>query len=92
MPEKVVDEKTSVKLPIKTVLALLAGCATFTGGAVKLGEYVGGSAVQAADIERRVAVVEQRVNVISLVDRRLARIEGALHVRVPEEERLPAGK
>lgn len=81
-------EKTGV--PLGWLFTLLAGCATFTGTAVFIGMYFGGQSADAKAITVRVERLEVSVDAMSLVDRRLARIEGALHIPVPEEDRLPA--
>ncbi len=88
MPEEHLSEETSV--PMKWLVALLVGCASFTGGAVFVGMYFGGRDANASAITLRVERLEVAVDAMSLVDRRLARIEGALHIPVPEEDRLPA--
>jgi len=89
-----IDDKTSV--PMGWVLALLVGCAGFTGGAVKLGEYVGGKDVSAAEVEHRVSKLETRVEsqvaIAARIDRRLYRLEIVQGIKVPEQDRIPAAK
>lgn len=88
--ENHISDKT--RIPIGWVLTLLAGCATATTGAIKIGEYVGGSDANATALSARVAVVEQRVDVLEMLDRRLARIEGKLGIKADPEDtfRVPA--
>jgi hypothetical protein len=89
-----VSEKTKIQLPIGWVLALLAGCATFTGMAFKVGGYVGGNDANATALVQRVIVVEQRVDVLERLDGRLARIEGKLGIYTQPQDSLrePATK
>lgn len=88
------NSKTNI--PLGWVFALLMGCATFTGIAVKLGQYVGGSAASAASIADRVGKLEHRVDseaaVSSRIDRRLFRLELSQNIVVPSEDRLPASR
>lgn len=88
MPEEYLNDDTSV--PMKWLIALLVGCASFTGGAVFVGMYFGGRDANASAIVLRVERLEVAVDAMGMVDRRLARIEGALHIPIPEEDRLPA--
>lgn len=97
MPEETIDpDKTKVQLPLRAVLMLLAGCATATGGAVKFGEYLGGRDAGAAEVERRVAKLETRVDgealVAERIDRRLYRLEIVQGIKVPAADRIPAAK
>jgi hypothetical protein len=78
------------KVPLKWVIALLGGASVFVGSAVGLGMYFGARDANAQGLSRRVDKLEAAVETISVVDRRLARIEGALHVTVPAEDRIPA--
>ncbi len=80
------------KIPLKWVIALLIGASGFVGSAVAIGMYFGSRDANAAGLANRVAKLENEVAVFYLVDRRLARIEGALNIRVPEADRLPASK
>lgn len=84
------SEKT--KIPIGWVITLLVGCASATTVTLKIGQWMGGNDANASAISARVAVVEQRVDVLELLDRRLARIEGKLGIQTMEEDslRVPA--
>lgn len=87
-----INGKTNI--PLGWVFALLMGCATFTGLAVKLGEYVGGTTASAANLTDRLGKLEVRVDseaiISSRIDRRLFRLELSQHILVPNEDRLPA--
>lgn len=89
-----IDVHTSV--PIGWVIALLLGCAGATGGAVKLGQYVGGKDAEGAETASRVTKLEARTVAIegmeSRIDRRLFRLELERHISVPESDRIPGVK
>lgn len=84
------------QLPLKSVLVLLGGCATFTGFAFKAGSYVTGRDANAVEVEKRVAKLEIRVDgqaaFESRIDRRLYRIELEREIVVPPEDRIPGVK
>lgn len=90
------DEKTSVRLPIKTVFFLLAGCASFTTISFKAGEYIMGNDAKGADHERRIVILEQetkaaraeRIALERRLDRRMYRMELGMHLSVPQADRL----
>lgn len=82
----------NMSVPIRWVFALLAGCSVFICTAITLGMYFGARDATATELTLRVNKLENEIAVISLVDRRLARIEGALEIKVPREERLPASQ
>lgn len=86
--QSAIDDDSNV--PLKWVFALLAGCSVFIGTAVSAGIYFGARDAKAEGLVERVTKLEASVDAMSLVDRRLARIEGALGVKVPAEDRLPA--
>lgn len=80
------------KIPLKWAFALLTGASLFVGSAVGLGMYFGSRDAEGAALAERVAKLEQEIPTITLVDRRLARIEGALGVKAPEDERFRVEK
>lgn len=89
MPE--IDDQLSdeTAVPLKWLLALLAGCATFTGGAVFTGMYFGGRDANASALTQRVDRLEEAVKQIPQIAQGVARLEGAMGT-LPSEERLPA--
>lgn len=88
MPNSSLSEETGV--PLRWVFGLLIGCATFTSIAVGTGMYFGTRDARADGLVERVTKLEQAIDAISVVDRRLARIEGALGIGM-QNQRMPAG-
>lgn len=81
-----VSDETGI--PLKWVFALLGGASIFIASAVTVGMYMGSLESKASTNEKRIEKLEQDVEAISLIDRRLARIEGALGVKAPASERI----
>lgn len=80
------------RVPIRWVFALLVGCASTMGGAVLIGNYVGNNEARAQAVDKRILSLEAALESIPMIDRRLARIEGAQGIQVPKAERFPASK
>lgn len=66
------------RVPLKWVLALLAGATGSLGGFVAIGVWAGGVESRANTTEATVTKLEEKVEVIHQIDKRLSRIEGAL--------------
>lgn len=90
--EKIANISEKTQVPMGWVIALVIGCAGFTGTAVAVGMYFGGRDANATALTERVATVEQRVDVLERVETRLARIEGKLGIYTSPEDslRVPA--
>ncbi len=88
MKEAVITEET--KVPMKWVLGLLIGCATFTGSSVFVGMYFGSRDANAGNLERRVTTLEESVRKIPEMAEGIARLEGAIGT-LPKD-RMPAGR
>lgn len=88
-----ISGETSV--PLSWVIAMVVFTIGAAGGLVKLGQYVGGKDAGAAEVEKRVSILERRVDaqagVESRIDRRLYRLELAQHIETPKSDRLPVG-
>lgn len=84
-----INEET--KVPIKWVIGLLAGCATFTGVAFTAGSYFGSNDANAIGIERRVQNLEDAIKKIPEMAEGIARLEGAMGTlpngRMPAEDK-----
>lgn len=90
MPDQHLDEKLNdeTSVPMKWLIALLVGCASFTGAAVFVGMYFGGRDASAQALSVRVDKLEEAVKKIPAMAEGIARLEGALGT-LPED-RLPA--
>lgn len=89
---KEVQLSDDTKIPLAWVFALLMGCAATLTAAIMVGSYVGNNDARAQAIEHRLSSLEAALEVIPKIDRRLARMEGARGVDVPETDRFPAAK
>lgn len=83
-----ISDETNV--PLKWVFAVIMGCGVTLATAVIIGKYVGNNDARASAHERRLTDLEETLRVIPLIDRRLARIEGASGVKAPAKDRFPA--
>lgn len=75
-------------IPIKWVIGLLVGCATFTVSAFSAGSYLGSRDANAGALERRVTTLEEAIKKIPDMAEGIARLEGAMGT-LPKE-RMPA--
>lgn len=76
--EEPVTVTEETRVPMKAVIALLAGCAMFTGSAVAVGMYFGGQNSDQRALIARVDKLEDAVKKIPEMAEGIARIEGAM--------------